>query len=455
MAGETETGTRMKRNQMKKRIAAILLVSLPILVSGQNGQGMAALNPSDSLSLGQVLQTVLLTYPTVLKAQLAILAADATIGLARSGYYPDIAGFANYTRLGPVSELSIPNMGTFQIYPENNYNAEVDVRQTLYDFSITSRKIKVEESGKTMAEKNVDLVRQKLTLITAVSYYALVYLQEALKVKDVQLGNLQQHLDFVTKKKETGSATQYEILTTQVRISTAENQKVDILTSIQTQQAILSSLLGFPVGTEVKVSHNLALSGSGVRSDSLIEFALEHRAEMTLAGLKEEHAGLRLQSVKVQNNPVLGAYLSTGVKNGYIPDLNEPTINYALGVGLRVPIFDATRRRKTIDLLHAEINQSKQETEQTRREISAEVYQNQAALLASLQKIKQSDLQVRQAEEALDLAKVSYESGAITNIDLLDAETSAAESKVNLLKAKADYAVSLARLNISLGRPIQ
>lgn len=442
-------------NRIKRGIASYLFVFLSLIVSGQNKAAVTPPNPEDSLSLKQVMETVLTSYPTILKAREAIQAADAAIGLARSGYFPDIAGVANYTRLGPVSELSFPNMGTFQIFPENNYNAEVDVRQTIYDFSITSRKIKVEESGKLMAEKNVDLVKQRLSLITAISYYSLVYLQEALKVKDVQLANLNDHLAFVTKKKETGSATQYEILTTQVRISTAENQKVDILTSIQTQKAILNTLLGFPVGTELKVSSRLVIPGSDVNPDSLIVFALQHRAEMALAGLKEDHTGLRLQSVKVKNNPILGAYLSGGVKNGYIPDLNQPTLNYAAGVGLRVPIFDATRRRNEIKLINSELNQTKQETEQTKREISVEVYQNEAALLASLQKIKQSDLQVRQAEEALQLAKVSFESGAITNLDLLDAETSEAESKVNLIKANADYAVSQARLNISLGRPIQ
>jgi outer membrane protein TolC len=71
-----------------------------------------------------------------------------------------------------------------------------------------------------------------------------------------------------------------------------------------------------------------------------------------------------------------------------------------------------------------------------------------------LQKIKQSNLQVSQSEEALELARVSYSSGVITNLDLLDAETTAAQSRVDLLKARIDYAVSLVRLNISIGKPI-
>jgi outer membrane protein TolC len=444
----------MKMYRKNKRFILVIIILFPFFVLGQGAQQLPIPGTNDSLSLKEILQQVTSSYPTVLKAQEAINSADAAVALARSAYFPDISGQADYTRLGPVSKLSIPMLGTFQLYPENNYNAEVDIRQTIYDFSKTYRNIKMEESGKTISEKSVDLMKQKLNLVTTVSYYTLVYLQEALKIKNVQLDNLNDHLVFITKKKETGSATQYEILTTQVRISTAENQKVDIQVAIKTQQATLNSLLGFPVNTALKVKQNLTLGSSGINPDSLVHFALQHRYEMIVASLKEEHAALHLKVVKVQNHPVLDAFLSGGFKNGFFPNLNDPTPNYAAGLGLRIPIFDATHRKNNIRLATAEINVLKLETEQTRREISSEVYQNEALLNASLQKIQQGELQVRQAEEALELAKVSFSSGVITNLDLLDAETAAAESKVNLLKAKTDYAVSLARLNISIGRPV-
>lgn len=439
---------------MKRVYLALSVLLIPILLSGQGAQPLSIPGATDSLSLTQILKQVTASYPSVLKAMEAINSADALIGLARSAYYPDISGQADYTRLGPVSKLSIPNLGTFQIYPENNYNAEVDVRETVYDFAKTARKVKVEQSGKIISENNVDLVKQRLTLITAISYYTLGYLQEAMIIKEVQLQNLNDHLAFVTKKKETGSATQYEVLSTQVRISNVENQKTDIRASIKTQQGILNSLLGFPVNTVLKVRENLDQGSSGINPDSLVTFALQHRYEMILAGLKEEHAALHLKAVKVENNPALDAFLSGGIKNGFIPDLNLMTPNYAAGLGLRIPIFDATRHKNSVRLASVEINVLKQETEQARREISSEVTQNEAVLESSLQKISQCDLQVRQADEALDLAKVSFSSGVITNLDLLDAETSAAESKLNLLKARSDYAISIARLNISVGKPL-
>jgi outer membrane protein len=175
---------------------------------------------------------------------------------------------------------------------------------------------------------------------------------------------------------------------------------------------------------------------------------------MIIAKLRKAHAELHLRSVKVQNNPSLDAFANGGVKNGYLPDLTTPTLNYAAGIGLKFMIWDATRHKNNVRIANTEIDMSGQEMEQVRREISTEVFQNETSLLASLQKIDQGILQVQQAEQALALAATSFKSGVITNLDLLDAETALEESRVNLLRAKTDYAINLVRLNISLGKPI-
>jgi outer membrane protein len=154
-------------------------------------------------------------------------------------------------------------------------------------------------------------------------------------------------------------------------------------------------------------------------------------------------------------NPTLSAILNGGVKNGYIPDLNKLTPNFSTGLGLSFTVFDATRRHQTIRLANSQISMAQSEIEQTSREISTEVSQNQTSLLASVKKIDQGMLQVSQAEEALNLAATSFKSGAITNLDLLDSETALEESRVNLLRAKVEYAINLVRLNLSVGKIIE
>jgi outer membrane protein len=432
-------------------ITGMMLCCAAVHSPAQEGQAPALVNPADSVSFTEVLKQVLTTYPGVLKALEAIHAADAGVGLARVPYYPNIDAGGGYTRLGPVSEVNFPGAGTFELYPADNYNVTASVQQTLYDFSKTKRAVNVELSTKALTEKNVDLVKQRLTLMTAVSYYMLIYLQEAIRIKDMQIETLNQHLEFITKKMQTGSATQYEILSTQVRISNAENQKTDLETSRTTQLSLLNSLLGFPAGTALKVRRTLELSEPNVPADSLLPYALQHRYEMVIAKMREEHARLRLESVKAMTFPVLSAYATGGWKNGYFPDLYTFTANYAAGVGLRVPIFDATRKRNTMLMARSDISMMQHEADQTSRDISVEVTQNDAALKASLQKIDQSRLQVQQAEEALSLANVSFQTGVITNLDLLDAETALEESRINLLKARIDYAINVVRMNLSLG----
>ena len=218
--------------------------------------------------------------------------------------------------------------------------------------------------------------------------------------------------------------------------------------------AILDGFMGLPVNSPVIVKSTFLTVKLDINPDSLIIYALENRYEMVMARLRKNHAELHLRSVKVQNNPTLNAFVSGGLKNGYFPDLNKFTPNYAAGIGLKVPLFDATRHRYNMRMVTSEINMTTQDIDQTQRDISTEVFQNQTSLFASLKKIEQSELQVNQAEEALSLATISFKSGVITNLDLLDAETSLEESRVNLLRARIDYAISLVRLKISLGKPI-
>ena len=110
------------RGLKKKRVLLSFIVLIPFLISGQNVHQLPLPGVNDSLTIQQILQQVTTTYPTVLKAQEAINSADAAIGLAKSGYYPNISGQAGYTRLGPASKLSIPMLGSFELYPQNNYN---------------------------------------------------------------------------------------------------------------------------------------------------------------------------------------------------------------------------------------------------------------------------------------------------------------------------------------------
>ena len=443
----------MKSRQIKK-IIQTLFISI-LTSAGINAQTPAiSPAPGDSLALGWIIHDVIQNHPLVQAAAEELNKADAQIGLAKSGYYPNIDLSAGFTNVGPVPSLTIPDMGSFSLFPRNNISGELNVHQNIYDFKKTSKNVLFAGEGKALTGQALEQVKQNLAMKAIQTYYSLNFLQEAIKIKAEQLKTLNEHLDFVERKKATGSATDYEILSTKVKISGTENQQLDLEAAREVQLSLLNSLLGQPAKTFHNVKSVLNMEKPATEGDSLITHAIQYRSEMQMAKKKEELAALRVGIVKSQNNPSLNFIANGGWKNGYFPNLNKIRPNYVVGVGLNVPLFDGTRAKYNLLQAQSAVETSSLETEIMRRNISGEVVENETNIQTALKKVKQAQMQLEQAQEALSLAQVSYKSGVITNLDMLDAATAVSESRLMLLKSQIDYVVNVHRLKASLGEKL-
>ena len=406
---------------------------------------------SDSLSFDQVIVKVMDSHPSIKEAEEILNEANSRIELVKSAYLPTVDFSGSYSLVGPVSKITFPGLGTFPFNPNNNYNVGVDVNEVIYDFGKTSKSIDLENKKKEINKIDIDRIKQNLSKLIINNYYNLVYTQSAIRIKDEELQNLQAHLHIVEKKSNTGSATRYELLTTQVKISTIESQKVDLEASYHVQQSVLNTLLGLPEDTPHKV---YAVFSSEEFSDdgSLIEYAFDHREEIKLAKQKTELEHLNYAAIKSVNNPSINAFGSVGFKNGYSPDLNELRGNFLLGVGIKMHLYDAKKKKNNMQLSKSDILVSQYETEVQKRNITNEVVEAKSYIDASKKKVEQFDIQLDHALQAYELAMVSYKSGAITNLDLLDSETSVSESRLQLLKAKIDQRICYLNLEIAMGK---
>lgn len=424
-----------------------LLFALPGAISAQA-------NPSDSLSLSQVISQTMTNYPSVKKAEIEIESANARIGLARTAYNPNLDLSGSYSHLGPTSSITLPGLGTFNLFPADNYSAAFNLNQQLYDFGKTKKNIDLEEQNKALSQLTLEQLKQRLSSSILGNYYAIVYLQEAIQIKNDELKNLNEHLVFVEKKAATGSATQYEILTTKVRISNIENQKTDLLTSLQIQTSQLNSFLGQTQTTAIRLRQELASPQLIAETSSLIAKAYDQRDELRITHQRSLISESRMKVVDAQNNAILNAFASGGFKNGYTPELGTFKANYVVGVGFKVPILDGKRSKYNRMQVKDEMRSVQQDEELTRRNISNEIIECKANLDAAGKKIAQTELQYKQASQAYALAQTSYKAGVITNLDLLDSSTALSESSLSVTKAHIDYTVSLLRLKIALGERI-
>lgn len=409
---------------------------------------------SDSLTVEEAVTLALTNHPAVIAAEEALRAAEARIETSRSPFYPDISFSGSYTRIAPVPEFVIPGLGAEKLAPDNNYDVFVGVRQLVYDFGRTEASVALARSGRDAAADYVNQVRFNLAYRTISVFNSILILREAVGVLEDQIRDLGQHLDVSRKRVEAGTATDFDVLTTRVRIAAAENDRIDAAANLDAQEIAFRQLTGLPDSASFTIRGEFIRRPAVLDSSLAVATAFEERPEMVSARDAERSAALQVRLASLSDRPSVGASLNGGFMNGYPDNLNRLKANYAAGVHVQVPIFNGFRTRNMRLEAEANLRSVTARTEDLKRQIEAEVNQAISRVRAAWEKTLNAEVMVRQAEDAVSMAEIKYKAGVATNLDVLDAETTLTQARLTHLRALYAYSISLEEFDRSIGRRV-
>ncbi|MCX5800834.1 MAG: TolC family protein [Candidatus Eisenbacteria bacterium] len=421
--------------------------SVPGLSSGQT-------SIPDSLTLEQAVSLTMSTHPALAQAREGVAAAEARVRSSRSSSYPDLSLYGAYTRIGPVSTMELPYQEPIKLAPENNYDVHLGLRETLYDFGRNTTSVKLAQSGRQVASDYVEQVKSNLAYRTIAAFNSILILRRSVAVLDEELEALDQHLDVSRSKVRAGTATDFDVLTTQVRIAAVRNERIDAANTLESQEILLRQLTGLPPDQPVRLKGDFDRVTLSLASDSLSRAALQQRPEMITSRDAENSASLQVRLSSLGDKPSLALSLTSGFKNGYFAELNTAKANFSAGAQLQFPIFNGNRTRHQRNEAEANLRSTRARTEDLERQIIADVQQATAGAKAGLEKIDNAEVQVRQSEEAVSMAKIKYEAGVVTNLDLLDTQTTLTQARLNYLRALYNYTVSLVAVDRATGKKV-
>jgi outer membrane protein len=149
--------------------------------------------------------------------------------------------------------------------------------------------------------------------------------------------------------------------------------------------------------------------------------------------------------------PTLKVNLTYGLKNGFIPNLDVLRGNWVAGVKAEVPLFDGWRTDHQKEEAEAAILAEQARRRDVERQVSSDVEQAEADVQTALSKISISELQVQQAREAVSIAQSRYETGSVTNLDLLDAQAAESAARLGRIQALYKYVMSNYELQRAIG----
>jgi cobalt-zinc-cadmium efflux system outer membrane protein len=185
--------------------------------------------------------------------------------------------------------------------------------------------------------------------------------------------------------------------------------------------------------------------------DEVRQVALDNRPDLkaALQSIEKAKTDHRLAVANGSTDPTLSAWYT------YNPSFNNPYAHQTLGASVSIPlrIFDRNQGEKLRTQL--DIDRNQRLTEATRAQVFSDVdsaYASVNSTLILLQPYKDKYLQ--QASRVRDTIAFSYEHGAASLLDFLNAEAEYRTVKVNYLNLIASYLSAASQLNQAAGHEV-
>ncbi len=408
-----------------KALHLILLV-LPSLAFAQQPQAL----PDD---LRTLLQQATTNFPLLKQQEQQIQAAGLQADLARTALKPQVSVNGTYQYINPVPQATLPVDGRtvqLQFQPNHNVNGNVSVSQSIYDFGRTDAAVQRAGDNLRIAQRQQELTRHNLAYQVAAAYYGIGFIERSLIVQDSVIRTAATNVTILNARLQNGDALQYDVITQQVRLKTAQNRKIDLQNQLDRQRALLTYLTG---NTEPLIGND-ARQFNGISQP----FALDGQLQLAQAGNKELLAAqdrVRLAETDIRidelsGRPSLVAIGSTGFRNGYVPDVNTPRFNVAAGVSFTAPLYAGGRYRLQQQAAKLNLNASRYAVENANAQLRQQLAQLNADIRANQSRLQNLNTQVLQARQALQLAQTRLRNGVITAVELQSAETGIEEAQL-------------------------
>jgi multidrug efflux system outer membrane protein len=291
----------------------------------------------------------------------------------------------------------------------------------------------------------------------ATSYYQIRTLDAELAITRSTLDARKQSLDLTQKLEQGGADSMADVRQAEELYYTAQAQIPDLERQIEQQENNLRLLLGEDPGPIVRnVADSVSILASaphpadvpaGLPSDLLERRPDVRRAEELLI-----QANANIGVARAQYFPQLSLTGTGGTSGSQLKGLVNPVNVYYYAAGnLTQPIFDAGKIRANYRLAQATDKELLDTYQQTIAGALRDVSNALVAYNKTREFREQQEKQTAASADAVRLARIRYNSGSTSYLEVLTTDTNLYSSQLTLEAAQQAEALSLVQLYNALG----
>ncbi len=415
-------------------------------------------------TLDQALAHALAHNPDLAENAANIEVAEQTRREVFGNFLPQLTGTAGYQYVDNVPameiniepDLAIPNVPpiviekTVEMGDHDNWKAELALEQVLFASGRVYYGHQAASHRVDAARLQNEALRVAVARQTAEAFLGVLISQQVFEAQSESLARAQAHLKHVQNRFDAGAASRFEFLRAQVEVDNIEPEVSRARQAIALAGEGFRRAMGLSPDAPVQVTGKLATQKVDPNKSAARQKARAGRAEFDAyqAGEKayRSAAGGRL-------GEMLPAVMLTGTygyQKPYYFDADGDT-NWTVGAGIQIPLFDGLKayRGREANLARAA------GMRRARQRFSADVENQISAAILGLDeadvRIQTTQANVDRALTMVGIAEESYAHGALTSLDVIDAQLAATGARLAHLRALYDYRVAKVRLAAATG----
>ncbi|RZK49700.1 MAG: TolC family protein [Pedobacter sp.] len=418
------------------------------------------LSPQISFAQVQITLKEALNYAVTHNSNLkkAILDIDAgkyKTQEVRAQALPQISGTSGLT-YNPIIGQIVFGDQAIKLGRAWNSNAGVSLNQQLFNQQVFTG-LQAAKASENYYDLNAQLTEEQVIEQVANNYYQVLVNRIQLGVIDTNIKNVGVVANIINNQYQNGLAKKIDVDRINVNLTNLNTQRESIKNAITQLENNLKLSMGMPVNQEITIPDTefKAINESPVFQDSLDMAA---RTEMKLYDVQAELLRLQRKAYVSEYYPTLSLaanynYATQSDKFDFLMT-NPNAIGFgssAIGLTLRVPIFNGFLTRSKIRQADIQIAKLEEDRFQTRNGLNM-AYEN--AKIQMRNSINTINLQKKNMDLALEIyqsTQNNYNNGLASLTDLLDTENSLTQAQNSYNQALLNYKVAEIQLIKSQG----
>lgn len=416
--------------------------------------GLAGVASAESLSRAEAVVRALSANTDVQKSLEDRRRLDGIILEARADALPELTLNGSWLRYRDPSLLNSSSFDAFPPelrdslipVPANLYEGTASLKQTLFSFKL-GHAIKAAKLGRTFGEEEIRRVQQEVALRAVRAYDDYLLAVEKVKVGAKAVIQKEKHLEQAENRYGAGVATEIEVLRSRVDL---ENQRT-ILLRFQGEAELgrgrLNAVMMRPIETPIEPTDALEYRPVEMDAAQVVHAAWENRPEAKAVALQERIQNELVGVAKAEGRPSLDFNGTYGwsvrePKNFFESDFSK----WNVGITLKIPLFDGFRTAGKVAQARSEHNKVAQDRLALENQIRLEAKNAVDVLGVAKSVYEATQLNVAQAQKALDMTQANYNYGAATLLDVLDAQAALTLAESNRIEALHAHGIARATL---------